>query len=87
MKDDAEEIKRHLWFKETNWVDVYHKRLTVITLLGNSLYLIGSEYKFNSYMVTTFTSDDILYDLTDFNNILIFTTFCANILTIPRAKL
>ncbi len=29
MKNGADDIKRHRWFKHLDWDDVYHKKLTV----------------------------------------------------------
>lgn len=30
MKNGADDVKRHRWFKHLNWTDVLHKKLTVI---------------------------------------------------------
>lgn len=29
MKNGADDVKRHRWFKHLNWTDVLHKKLTV----------------------------------------------------------
>lgn len=39
MKNGADDIKRHRWFKNLDWDDVYHKKLTVSNMYERVLLL------------------------------------------------